>query len=53
MQVRNNASKAKTISITIIAVSAAMGIFHFQGLTDHMVWLLTGAYVLLLRGMLY
>lgn len=53
MQIRTNAPKAKTLSITIIAVAAAMGIFHFQGLTDYVVWLLLGAYVLLLLGTLY
>lgn len=53
MQVRTNAPKAKTVSVTIIAVAAAMGLFHFQGLTDHVVWLLLGAYVLLLLGTLY
>ena len=53
MQVRTNAPKARTISITIIAVAAAMGLFHFQGLTENVVWLLLGAYVLLLLGCLY
>lgn len=53
MQVRTNAPKAKTLSVTVIAVAAAMGLFHFQGLTEHVVWLLLGAYVLLLLGSLY
>ncbi len=53
MQVRTNAPKAKTVSVTIIAVATAMGIFHFQGLTDYVVWLLLGAYILLLLGTLY
>jgi hypothetical protein len=53
MLVRTNAPKAKTISVTIIAVAVALGLFHFQGLTDHVVWLLLGAYVLLLLGTLY
>lgn len=53
MQVRTNPPKARTVSITIIAVASAMGIFHYQGLTDSVVWLLLGAYVLLLLGSLY
>ena len=53
MQVRTNPPKARTLSITIIAVAAAMGIFHFQGLTENVVWLLLGAYILLLLGCLY
>ena len=53
MQVRANAPKSKTISITIIAVATAMGLFYYQGLTEHVVWLLLGAYVLLLLGTLY
>lgn len=53
MQVRTNAPKAKTLSITIIAVALAMGLFYYQGLTVHVVWLLLGAYVLLLLGTLY
>lgn len=53
MQVRTNAPKARTISITIIAVAAAMGIFHYQGLNDSVVWILLGAYILLLLGSLY
>ena len=53
MQVRTNAPKAKTVSVTVIAVATAMGLFHYQGLTDYVVWLLLGAYVLLLLGSLY
>lgn len=53
MQIRTNAPKAKTISLTIIAVAIAMGIFHYQGLSESVVWLLLGAYVLLLLGTLY
>lgn len=53
MQVRTNAPKAKTVSLSVIAVAAAMGLFHFQGLTDNVVWLLLGAYILLLLGTLY
>ena len=53
MQVRTNPPKARTVSITIIAVAAAMGLFHYQGLTEQVVWLLLGAYVLLLLGTLY
>jgi len=48
MQVRTNPPKARTISITIIAVAAAMGMFHFQGLSENVVWILLGAYILLL-----
>ncbi len=53
MQVRTNPPKAKTVSVTIIAVATAMGLFHYQGLTDYVVWLLLGAYILLLLGSLY
>jgi len=53
MQIRTNAPKARTISITIIAVAIAMGIFHYQGVSEAVVWLLLGAYVLLLLGTLY
>jgi len=53
MQVRTNPPKARTISITIIAVAAAMGLFHFQGLSENVVWILLGAYILLLLGCLY
>lgn len=53
MQIRTNAPKAKTISITVIGVAVAMGIYHYQGLTDMVVWILLGAYILLLLGTLY
>ena len=53
MQVRTNAPKARTVSITIIAVAAAMGMFYYQGLSEYVVWTLLGAYVILLLGSLY
>lgn len=53
MQVRTNPPKARTVSITIIAVASAMGLFHFQGLSENVIWILLGAYVLLLLGCLY
>ena len=53
MQIRTNPPKARTISITIIAVAAAMGLFHFQGLSDNVVWIMLGAYVYLMLGCLY
>ena len=53
MQVRTNPPKARTVSITIIAVAIAMGIFHFQGLSEIVVWIMLGAYGLLLLGTLY
>jgi len=53
MQVRTNPPKARTISITIIAVAVAMGMFYYEGLSESVVWILLGAYVLLLLGCLY
>gem|GEM_PF-5552915 len=53
MQVRTNAPKARTISLTIIGIAAAMGTYHFLGLRDEVVWILLASYTLLLLGTLY
>jgi len=53
MQVRTNAPKARTISLTIIGVAAAMGTYHYLGLRDEVVWILLASYTLLLLGSLY
>ena len=53
MQVRTNPPKANTVSITIIAVAVAMGMFYYQGLSEYVVWTLLGAYIFLLLGSLF
>jgi hypothetical protein len=53
MQVRTNPPKAQTVSITIIAVAVAMGMFYYQGSSEYVVWTLLSAYLILLLGSLY
>ncbi|MDF1698729.1 MAG: hypothetical protein P1U56_22945 [Saprospiraceae bacterium] len=53
MQVRTNPPKARTLSITIIIVAIAMGLFYYQGVSEYVVWLLLSSYVLLMLGSLY
>ncbi|MEE9440132.1 MAG: hypothetical protein V3V14_14090 [Saprospiraceae bacterium] len=53
MKVRTNAPTARTVALTIISVAVAMGLFHYRGLSDNVVWILLGAYCYLLLGSLY